>query len=536
VLGLEGALPAQLKFDDQTPHWLVGGPTGSGKTVFLIDLLYGLACRYSPQELSLYLLDFKEGVSFTEFTPRAHEPDCHPDCTLHDPTWIPHARVVGIESDRQYGVAVLRSLVAEMNKRGNEMKRVGVQNLASLRAQRPGTPYPRIVTVIDEFQHMFAGNDGLTGQTVVLLEELARKGRSYGIHLVLASQTAAGIQALYDKKESIFGQFGMRIALRGSRTVLDPENFHDDNLPLGSMVVNAAAGHKDANRVVQFPDATSDPGRLHDIRQRLWAQRTDDNPPAVFAGYARQQLADDPAYRSASPGAARPVAMVGRFIDVGLPTAGFPLDPTVGRHVAILGTKTDCAHILQAAATSLAGQHAPESARFVLAPFVNPELAEQAREQLAEHGHEADVVDLPAFRRVVHELATDTTAARARTYLVTYGIDAVSAALENVDEHGNNTGDQLRQLFRDGPGRGVHILGWWRGYTRFTATVVGQYGVGAHHEVACVVAVNTAASELSPYFGGMPPDWTPSDNRAYFIDTGETRTGIIVPFTPADDD
>lgn len=536
TLGLEGALPAQLTFDDQTPHWLVGGPTGSGKTVFLIDLLYGLACRYSPEELHLYLLDFKEGVSFTEFTPRAHEPECRTDCTLHDPTWIPHARVVGVESDRQYGVAVLRSLVAEMTKRANDMKRVGVQNLASLRAQRPGTPYPRIVAVIDEFQHLFAGNDALTTQAVALLEELARKGRSYGIHLVLASQTAAGIQALYDKKESIFGQFGMRIALRGSRTVLDPENFHDDNLPLGSMVVNAAAGHKDANRVVQFPDATADPDKLRDIRQRLWAQRTDDTPPAVFAGYARQRLDDDPAYRAATPETTRPVAMVGRFVDVGLPTAGFPLDPTVGRHVAVLGTKSECAHILNAAVVSLGAQHTPESARFVLAPFVHPEIAEDARRRLEEHGHRAETVDLVAFRHIVGELAATPVMSPTRTYLAGYGIDVVNAALDTIDELGNNAGDQLRQIFRDGPGRGVHVLGWWRGYSRFTSTVAGQFGVGAHNDVACVVAVNTPASELSPYFGGMPPAWTPSDNRAYFIDTGETKTGIIVPFTPADHD
>ena len=67
-----------LALDDATPHWLVGGRTGSGKTVFLLDVLYGLASRYSPDELALYLLDFKEGVSFTEFTP-----------TAVDPTWMP---------------------------------------------------------------------------------------------------------------------------------------------------------------------------------------------------------------------------------------------------------------------------------------------------------------------------------------------------------------------------------------------------------------------------------------------------------------
>jgi DNA segregation ATPase FtsK/SpoIIIE, S-DNA-T family len=531
VMGIEGSTLAQLSFDDQTPHWLVGGPTGSGKTVFLIDLLYGLACRYSPDELSLYLLDFKEGVSFTEFTPRPHEPNCAPDCTVHDPTWIPHARVVGIESDRQYGVAVLRSLTAEMTKRGNDMKHVGAQNLAALRAQKPGVAYPRIVTVIDEFQHLFAGNDPLTSEAVGLLEELARKGRSYGIHLVLASQTAAGIQALYDKKESIFGQFGMRIALRGSRTVLDIDNMDNTNLPLGSMVVNSAAGHKSANRVVRFPDASAIPARLRDIRQRLWSRRSDDAPPAVFVGYAPQTLADDLTYQAATTSTTRPVAMVGRFIDVGLPTAGFPLDATVGRHVAILGTKDDCAHILTAAAISLGPQHTPDSARFVLAPFINPEHATQAQRQLAAHGHQAEVVDLLGFRRIVHRLATDPPATGGqRTYLVGYGFDAINTALDTTDEHGNNTAEQLQHLFRTGPGHGIHILGWWRGYTRFTTTVAGPYG-NAYNDVACLLAVNIPASELSSFVGRPQLYWTPADNRAYLIDAGENHTGTIVPYS-----
>jgi len=89
-VGEAGGNPVALRLADLTPHWLIGGRSGAGKTAFLINLLYGLAARYSPDELTLYLLDFKEGVSFTEFTP-----------TDRDPSWIPQARAVGIESDRE---------------------------------------------------------------------------------------------------------------------------------------------------------------------------------------------------------------------------------------------------------------------------------------------------------------------------------------------------------------------------------------------------------------------------------------------------
>jgi hypothetical protein len=78
----------------------------------------------SPDELALYLLDFKQGTSFTEFAP-----------TVRDPTWIPHTRVVGIQSDREYGVAALDALSAEIARRTTKLAQAGVSTFADLRTQ-----------------------------------------------------------------------------------------------------------------------------------------------------------------------------------------------------------------------------------------------------------------------------------------------------------------------------------------------------------------------------------------------------------------
>ncbi|MEJ2577778.1 MAG: FtsK/SpoIIIE domain-containing protein, partial [Kineosporiaceae bacterium] len=251
--GRGGRDPVWLSLDDSTPHWLVGGRTGSGKTVFLLGVLYGLASRYSPDDLALYLLDFKEGVSFTEFTP-----------TEMDPTWIPHARTVGVESDREYGVAVLAALSAEMNRRATIMKQAGATKLAQLRQARPDTGLPRILAVIDEFHVLFAGNDTIARRAGELLEDIARKGRSYGIHLILASQTTSGIETLFAKGEAIFGQFSQRIALAGGRGALALLNDAADALPLGEAIVNSAAGVPSANRKIRFPD--TDPEAVRQVR------------------------------------------------------------------------------------------------------------------------------------------------------------------------------------------------------------------------------------------------------------------------------
>jgi S-DNA-T family DNA segregation ATPase FtsK/SpoIIIE len=351
IVGHDGETPLVLRFNDLTPHWMVGGRSGAGKTAFLINVLYGLGARYSPAEMALYLLDFKEGVSFAEFVP-----------TRRDRTWLPHARAVGVESDREYGLAVLRELDAEMTRRSVAYKRAGVTRFADLRTvaaeEGRSKPLPRILCVIDEFQVLLAGNDPMAAEAVGLLESLARKGRSYGIHLILASQTVLGVEALYTKRDSIFGQFPVRIALPGGGDVLEPTNDSAAGLPLGTAVVNTAGGlggprgaTRGHERVVRFPDPHADRDVLNDLRHKLWGARDPEAlPPRIFAGYAHQHLADDPTYRSALAGrVARPAALVGRVIDVNLTTAAFPLDSSPGRHLAIFGSQASGSEVLDAA-------------------------------------------------------------------------------------------------------------------------------------------------------------------------------------------
>ena len=71
-------------------------------------MIAALATRYTPDELELYLLDFKEGVSFAQFAPGRR-----------DPTWLPHARLSGvnINTDREFGLALLQFLADEMRRR-----------------------------------------------------------------------------------------------------------------------------------------------------------------------------------------------------------------------------------------------------------------------------------------------------------------------------------------------------------------------------------------------------------------------------------
>ncbi|HEX5596239.1 MAG TPA: FtsK/SpoIIIE domain-containing protein [Micromonosporaceae bacterium] len=505
-VGYDGDRPVILQFNDLTPHWMIGGRSGSGKTAFLINVLYGLCARYGPAELGLYLLDFKEGVSFTEFVP-----------TERDGSWLPQARAVGVESDREYGLAVLRELDAEMTRRSVAYKKAGVARFADLREQHP---LPRILCVIDEFQVLLADGDRLAAEAVSLLEALARKGRSYGIHLVLASQTVLGVESLYTKRDSIFGQFPVRVALPGGGDVLEPTNDAAAGLPLGTAVVNTAGGlggprgaTRGHERIIRFPDPQADRAELTELRHRLWAARdADASPPQVFAGYAHQHLTDDPAYRAVlARTSARPAALIGRAIDVSLSTAAFPLDTSPGRHLAILGPSSVGADLLDAAARSLAAHHAPRTVRFVIASLVadGDEPAAALAKDLAQR-QEVEMVDAAGLAKL---LDPDRPG-----YLVVFGMDAISA--------GGLPADRLRSLLRDGPGRGVHLLSWWRGLRRFTEAIGGS---AAREEVAGLVFLNVPATDVSLLLGESI-DWRPRPNRALLHDRHAGRTTVIVPF------
>ncbi len=170
--GTDGRL-VELVLGDDPPHALIGGPSGSGKTNLIYAWLAALATRYSPTELELHLLDFKEGVSFARFAPGTR-----------DPSWLPQVKHVGINvnSDREFGLALLRHLSVELKRRASAAKKHDASKLSELRKEDPTGHWPRIVAVIDEFQVLMGARDAVTNEAVSLLEDLARRGRSQGIH------------------------------------------------------------------------------------------------------------------------------------------------------------------------------------------------------------------------------------------------------------------------------------------------------------------------------------------------------------------
>ena len=214
-------------------HALLAGKTGSGKSNLLHVMIHALCEKYAPGEVDLYLLDYKES---TEFTVYATPP-------------LPHARLVATESDPEYGVTVLRHLADELEKRARIFKTAGVRDFAEYR-NSSREQLPRVLLVIDEFQVLFSDRRQVAEASEQLLSQLLKQGRSFGIHILLATQTLKGINAL--SIGAIITQLGCRIALacgqEDSAMILGGNNLAAAELrspPEG--IINNANGAKSGN-------------------------------------------------------------------------------------------------------------------------------------------------------------------------------------------------------------------------------------------------------------------------------------------------
>lgn len=217
-------------------HALVAGKTGSGKSTLFHVIITNLALWCSPEQVEFYLVDFKKGVEFRCYA--AHR--------------LPHARVVAIESDREFGLSVLERLDEELKRRGELFRKVGAQDLPGYR-RLGGGPLPRTLLLIDEFQEFFVADDRVAQGAALLLDRIVRQGRAFGIHVILGSQTLGGA---YSLARATLGQMVVRIALQCNEA--DAALIMDDNNPAprllsrpGEAIYNDTAGSVEGNSPFQ---------------------------------------------------------------------------------------------------------------------------------------------------------------------------------------------------------------------------------------------------------------------------------------------
>lgn len=245
LVGQAGADLFHLDLRTQGPHALVGGTTGSGKSELLQSWVLGMAAAHSPRRVTFLFVDYKGGSAFG-------------DCVD-----LPHA--VGLVTDLTPHLVrrALTSLNAELRHRERLLSVKDAKDLVELERRGDPDAPPSLVIVVDEFAALVHE----VPEFVEGVVNIAQRGRSLGLHLIVATQRPAGVIT-----GNLRANTNLRIALR----MADEEDSVD---VLGSPL---AAGFDP--EVPGRAAAKSGPGRLVQFQAAYVGGRTsaDTPPPAVL--------------------------------------------------------------------------------------------------------------------------------------------------------------------------------------------------------------------------------------------------------------
>lgn len=460
-------------------HVLIAGKTGSGKSNLFHVIITNAALWYSPREVEFYLIDFKKGVEFKTYGVQQ----------------LPHARVIAVESDREFGLSVLRSVDKELTRRGELYRRARVQDLPSYRKLSTGESLSRVLLIIDEFQEFFTEEDSIAQDVALLLDRIVRQGRAFGIHVILGSQTLGGT---YSLAKSTLGQMAVRIALQcneaDSYLILGDDNAAARLLSRpGEAIYNDMSGLIEGNNPFQaviLPKEVQDLF-LGDLRHKAAEDGLLPAQPAfVFEGNSLAELrknqllrglaASDraPAVAQASglPSEARDKVWLGEANAIKGPTE-IQFARQGGSNLLIIGQRSEvgltmcCTTIL-----SLAAGNPQDRVRILVMNGTGPESG--ASERLAALAkalpHKLEIVEYRRVPQTFEELAATLKKRQEgsdpdsrRLFLIVLGLQRFRMlrqddefAFSSEDRAAASPAKSLAELLSEGPTEDMHSIVW----------------------------------------------------------------------------
>ncbi len=196
---------------DDNPHVIINGISGSGKTAFLRSLILSAAYKYSPEEIEIEAIDFKNGAGFRPFQ----------DLKL------PHISFISLENRKIDAIDVLRHIEKKMIER----------NKKKSRGEEVGA---RLLIVIDEINVMLdeepGQNSGSSETAMSILKRIAKQGREVGISLVLSGQSVPSASSFKEILQELAHRFAFYGGKRADGTVTQLISYarEDDLEKLGS--------------------------------------------------------------------------------------------------------------------------------------------------------------------------------------------------------------------------------------------------------------------------------------------------------------
>lgn len=483
-------------------HGLVGGDTRMGKTNLLHVLICQLALRYPPEELELYLLDFKE-VEFDAYLTER----------------LPHARAITSRTDREFGLSMLRRFHDEIDRRARLCREAKVTDLTDYR-RHSGQPLPRALVIMDEFQVLFTHEDRVAREAAQLLADLAKRGAAFGLHLLLATQSPGGLLAAYLRP--VYEQMALRIALgcmqpSVSQAILGEGNDGATRLiRAGDVIYNDRRG-EGANPVARLA--------LLPTRERLSliagirAQGGDREypAPASFDPDASAEFARGP---RVPPGAV--AAWLGEALEIKPPTTAI-FERYVRSNLLLVGAEEHGHGLLLATVLSVASQCTPAQASFTIAQFARPSSPYHGFFDVLDGlPHDVRIRDgttageeLKAFGADLDERLASASPGPARFFLIAGMHRWHDLAAEGDYGRPSETAVRLARLADKGPDVGIHVVAWADSYATAERSL-RRAGIARFGLRAVLRLFSPAESDA---LLGVAAAVSLDDNRALFRDT-----------------
>lgn len=254
------------------------GMSGTGKTTLLNNLIVRIAEDYTSDEVRLFLMDYKEGVEFEDFRN-------HPNCE----------RIFLDNSDLNAATVLLEDFINKISQRSALFKASNgiCKNIDQYNEKNPQSRIPHLILVIDEVQNVFKGPSARKFSE--LLIDVVKRGRAFGLHIILSTQTLSG----YGIDRELMSQIKLRIALRLSldsdcEKILDYGNVEPRHLKKYHLIYNQDTGLKSANVLCRCEPPLN-------IKERINAVLARTPPELILKPLITLPVAAEDAVRKSAP-------------------------------------------------------------------------------------------------------------------------------------------------------------------------------------------------------------------------------------------
>lgn len=299
-------------------HSFVLGKSGSGKSVFLHDIIANAILRYSPESLQLFLLDFKlGGVEFNRYRD------------------VKQVKALLVDnSDRQIVLEILRDIYGQMKRRGELMREAGARNLKEYNRLHPERRFARIVLVVDECHELFQDRvDKVQAEINQILTKISKEGRNQGVHFIFATQTLPASGSISpDILKNITDYYLLKSA------PADADRLVRDS---GRQVAQLATGwllYSNSGTEEVFQAYFRDKEQLEAEIQTAVRKAGNYPDEGRFFFSGKQLFTLDAADLDAAGKPSEAVALLGRNINVGLKPVGLSLLEEPRENVLVVGT------------------------------------------------------------------------------------------------------------------------------------------------------------------------------------------------------